>query len=70
MISAGAPSPSIVAPPKSARFVLTPGTAKLAEEYLLWFIPAMALQFPLVSMSAALATGGWFANRRRAALQQ
>ena len=30
------------------------GTARLTGEYLRWFIPAMALQFPLVAMSAAL----------------
>ncbi len=29
-------------------------TARQAAQYLLWFIPAMALQFPLVAMSAAL----------------
>ena len=29
-------------------------TARLAGEYLVWFIPAMALQFALVAMSAAL----------------
>lgn len=29
-------------------------TARLASEYLSWFIPAMALQFPMVSMTAAL----------------
>lgn len=29
-------------------------TARLAGEYLMWFIPAMALQFALVAMSAAL----------------
>ncbi len=29
-------------------------TARLAEEYLFWFIPALALQFPLISMGAAL----------------
>ena len=35
-------------------------TARLAAQYLLWFIPAMALQFPLVSMSAALRGTGNF----------
>ena len=30
------------------------GAARLTGEYLRWFIPAMALQFPLVAMSAAL----------------
>jgi putative MATE family efflux protein len=31
-----------------------PGTARLAEEYLLWFIPAMGLQFAMVAMGSAL----------------
>jgi putative MATE family efflux protein len=35
-------------------------TARLAAEYLLWFIPAMALQFALVAMSAALRAVGNF----------
>ena len=35
-------------------------TIGLAGEYLLWFIPAMALQFGLVSMSAALRAVGNF----------
>ena len=35
-------------------------TAKQAGEYLLWFIPAMALQFSLVSMGAALRGVGNF----------
>ena len=35
-------------------------TAELAGDYLLWFIPAMALQFPMVSMSAALRGTGNF----------
>jgi len=35
-------------------------TARLAGEYLLWFIPAMALQFLLVAMSAALRGSGNF----------
>ncbi len=37
-----------------------PLTAKLAAEYLLWFIPAMALQFGMVSMGAALRGTGNF----------
>jgi putative MATE family efflux protein len=37
-----------------------PETARQAARYLLWFIPAMALQFPLVSMSAALRGVGNF----------
>ena len=35
-------------------------TATQAAQYLLWFIPAMALQFPLVAMSAALRGTGNF----------
>jgi putative MATE family efflux protein len=35
-------------------------TAALAAEYLLWFIPAMALQFALVAMGAALRGVGNF----------
>ena len=36
------------------------GTAGLAGEYLLWFVPSLALQFPLVSMGAALRGTGNF----------
>jgi putative MATE family efflux protein len=36
------------------------GTAALAAEYLLWFIPAMALQFALVAMGSALRAVGNF----------
>ena len=35
-------------------------TASQAASYLLWFIPAMAFQFPLVAMSAALRGAGNF----------
>ena len=35
-------------------------TAALARDFLVWFIPAMALQFPMVSMSAALRATGNF----------
>ena len=35
-------------------------TARQAKEYLLWFIPAMALQFALVAMGAALRAVGNF----------
>ena len=35
-------------------------TAALAREYLLWFIPAMALQFALVAMGSALRAMGNF----------
>src|ERR1700738_518591 len=33
-------------------------TAKLAKSYLLWFIPALALQFPLVTLGSALRATG------------
>ena len=36
------------------------GTARLAADYLGWFIPAMALQFPMVSMAASLRGTGNF----------
>lgn len=36
------------------------GTARLAIQYLLWFVPAMALQFPLVAMGSALRAVGNF----------
>ena len=35
-------------------------TVRLAADYLAWFIPAMALQFPMVSMAAALRGTGNF----------
>jgi putative MATE family efflux protein len=35
-------------------------TARLSDEYLLWFIPAMALQFALVAMGAGLRATGNF----------
>lgn len=35
-------------------------TARLALEFLVWFIPAMSLQFPMVSMAAALRGTGNF----------
>ena len=38
----------------------TPQTARQAEEYLTWFIPAMALQFAMVAMGAALRGTGNF----------
>ena len=37
-----------------------PKTTELAGQYLLWFIPAMALQFALVSMGSALRAVGNF----------
>jgi len=33
-------------------------TAKLARDYLIWFIPALMLQFPLVSLGSALRATG------------
>jgi putative MATE family efflux protein len=35
-------------------------TAQLAGDYLLWFMPAMALQYPMVAMTAALRGTGNF----------
>lgn len=37
-----------------------PETVRLAADYLAWFIPAMALQFPMVSMASALRGTGNF----------
>jgi putative MATE family efflux protein len=37
-----------------------PETARLAAEYLAWFVPAMALQFPLSAITAALRGTGNF----------
>jgi putative MATE family efflux protein len=44
----------------SAAFGADATTARLSDEYLLWFIPAMALQFGLVAMGAALRAAGNF----------
>ena len=44
----------------SAAMGADPTTARLSDEYLLWFIPAMALQFALVAMGAALRATGNF----------
>ena len=49
-----------VRPAYAARMSADPETAALAGDYLLWFIPAMALQFGLVAMSAALRGAGNF----------
>lgn len=46
--------------PYSRALSADPGTAALAAQYLLWFIPAMALQFALVAMGAALRAVGNF----------
>ena len=44
----------------AARSAPTRRHAALAEQYLLWFIPAMALQFAMVAMGAALRGTGNF----------
>src|SRR5687767_2998705 len=44
----------------SAAMSADAATARLSDEYLLWFIPAMALQFALVAMGAALRASGNF----------
>jgi putative MATE family efflux protein len=46
--------------PYAAAMSADAATAKLAGEYLRWFIPAMALQFPLGAMGAALRGTGNF----------
>src|SRR5215212_4462841 len=50
----------IVRVPYSASMSADATTASLAGEYLLWFIPAMALQFALVAMGSALRAVGNF----------
>ncbi len=44
----------------SAAMAADPLTARLSDEYLRWFIPAMALQFALVAMGSALRAIGNF----------
>ena len=44
----------------AGRFAADALTADLTSDYLLWFIPAMALQFGIVAMSAALRGTGNF----------
>lgn len=46
--------------PYSVAMSADANTAALAGDYLLWFIPAMALQFALVAMSSALRAVGNF----------
>ena len=46
--------------PFAAAMSADAATAQLAAEYLAWFIPAMALQFPLGAMGAALRGTGSF----------
>ena len=50
----------IVRMPYSGAMSADATTASLAGDYLLWFIPAMALQFALVAMSSALRAVGNF----------
>src|SRR4051794_16768776 len=47
-------------PPYVSALAADPRTADLAGDYLRWFIPAMSLQFALVSMGAALRGTGNF----------
>ena len=46
--------------PYAAALSADAATARLAGDYLAWFIPAMALQFPMISMTAALRGTGNF----------
>ncbi len=50
----------LVMKPYASSMSADPNTARLAVEYLKWFIPAMALQFALVAMGAALRAVGNF----------
>jgi len=50
----------IVAPGYAEAMSADATTAKLAHQYLLWFLPAMALQFAIVAMGAALRAVGNF----------
>jgi len=50
----------IVAPGYADSMSADAQTAKLAHQYLLWFLPAMALQFAIVAMGAALRAVGNF----------
>ncbi len=46
--------------PYANGFAADPTTARLTADYLLWFVPAMALQFPMIVMAAALRGTGNF----------
>jgi putative MATE family efflux protein len=46
--------------PYAARAAADPAAAAAASSYLLWFVPAMALQFPFGAMGAALRATGQF----------
>jgi putative MATE family efflux protein len=50
----------IVAPAYARAMSADDNTAKLAHQYLLWFVPAMGLQFAMVAMGAALRAVGNF----------
>lgn len=50
----------LVTGPYARAMAADAATAKLARSYLLWFVPAMALQFLLVAMGAALRGAGNF----------
>ena len=50
----------LVRAPYAAALSADAETRRLAEDYLVWFIPAMALQFGLVAMGAALRGTGNF----------
>ena len=50
----------LIRKPYSQAMAADPVTARLSDEYLLWFIPAMALQFALVAMGSALRAVGNF----------
>ena len=53
-------SPCCCAAPYASTLGADPQTALLARQYLTWFIPAMALQFAMVAMGAALRGTGNF----------
>lgn len=46
--------------PYARAMAADPATAELAAQYLLWFVPAMALQFGMVAMGSALRAIGNF----------
>jgi putative MATE family efflux protein len=50
----------LVATPYANAMAADAATAQLTREYLLWFVPAMALQFIMVAMGSALRASGNF----------
>ena len=50
----------LVATPYANAMAADAETARLTREYLLWFVPAMALQFIMVAMGSALRASGNF----------